>query len=187
MSVALLLVDIQNDYFPKGKMELSNTMEAATNASKILHWFRQNSQNLVHIQHISTRDGSGFFLPNTYGAEFHKTVFPLEGETVIIKHSPNSFLNTNLFEYLKSKDVNELVICGMMTHMCIDATVRAAKDLGFDCTLIEDACATRALTYFDQLVPSKQVHYAFISALNGAYAKISRTNEFLLKHEKAPL
>ncbi|MDP4084364.1 MAG: cysteine hydrolase family protein [Bacillota bacterium] len=182
MGVALLLVDIQNDYFPKGKMELSNTMEAAMNASKLLNWFRKRNQTLVHIQHIAPKEGATFFLPDTLGAQIHQTVSPQEGETVLTKHAPNSFLNTDLYEILTSKDVKKLVICGMMTHMCIDSTVRAAKDLGFECTLIEDACATRSLKYFDQLVPSKQVHFAFISALNGTFAKVMTTKEFLMNN-----
>jgi nicotinamidase-related amidase len=73
--------------------------------------------------------------------------------------------------------VQELVIAGMMTHLCIDATTRAAADLGFKCSLAHDACATRALSFGDNRVPAEQVHYSFLSALSGAYATVQATAE----------
>jgi len=179
MSTALILIDIQNDYFPKGRMELSSPIKAAKNAAKILERFRQDNDNIFHVQHISLQEGATFFLPNTEGAKINEAVLPSDQETIIIKHRPNSFFNTELESKLKESAVSKLVICGMMTHMCIDATVRAAKDLGFECILIEDACATRDLVYQDKVVPAEQVHYAFVSALNGIYAKVVSTDEFL--------
>ncbi|AOZ90939.1 cysteine hydrolase family protein [Paenibacillus crassostreae] len=180
MSTALIIVDIQNDYFPNGKMELSNPEKAAVNAAKVLEWFRQNyKDNIFHIQHIASDPGSGFFLPDTEGVEIHETVLPLEHETIINKHFPNSFLKTELESKLKEKGLTKVVVVGMMTHMCIDSTVRAAVDLGYETTLIEDACATRDLSYQDKVVPAEQVHYAFVGALNGMYANVISTDDFL--------
>ena len=180
MSTALIIVDIQNDYFPNGKMELSNPEKAAVNAAKVVKWFRQNHQdNIFHVQHIASDPGLGFFLPDTEGVEIHETVLPLEHESIIKKHFPNSFLKTELESKLKEKEITKVVVVGMMTHMCIDATVRAAVDLGYETTLIEDACATRELSYQDKVVPAEQVHYAFVSALNGMYANVISTDDFL--------
>jgi nicotinamidase-related amidase len=180
MSTALIIVDIQNDYFPNGKMELSNPDKAAANAAKVLDWFRQNNQdNIFHVQHIASSPELGFFLPNTEGAELHETVLPLEHENIIVKNFPNSFLKTDLESKLRDKGVTKVVVVGMMTHMCIDATVRAAVDLGFETTLIEDACATRDLSYQEKKVPAEQVHYAFVSALNGIYANVISAEDFL--------
>jgi len=180
MSTALIIVDIQNDYFPNGKMELSNPVKAAANAAKVLEWFRQNNKdNIFHVQHIASEAGLGFFLPNTEGVKINEAVFPLEHESIIIKHAPNSFFKTELESKLREKGATKLVIVGMMTHMCIDATVRAAVELGFETTLIEDACATRDLVYQDKVVPADQVHYAFVSALNGIYANVVSTEDFL--------
>lgn len=180
MSTALIIVDIQNDYFPNGKMELSNPVKAASNAAKVLKWFRQNNKdNIFHVQHIASNPGLGFFLPNTEGVQLNETVLPLEHESIIIKHAPNSFFKTELERKLREKRVTKLVIVGMMTHMCIDATVRGAVELGFETTLIEDACATRGLSYQDKVVPAEQVHFAFVSALNGMYANVISTEDFL--------
>ena len=87
MSTALIIVDIQNDYFPNGKMELSNPEKAAANAAKVLEHFRQNNKdNIFHVQHIASDPALGFFLPDTEGAELHEAVLPLEHEHIVIKH-----------------------------------------------------------------------------------------------------
>ncbi|MFB5089420.1 cysteine hydrolase family protein [Psychrobacillus sp. PGGUH221] len=183
MSTALIIVDIQNDYFPNGNMELNNPEKAAANAAKVLESFRKNNKdNIFHVQHIAGDPALGFFLPNTEGAEIHETVQPLETENIIIKHFPNSFLQTDLENKLRENGVTNVVVVGMMTHMCIDATVRAAVDLGFKTTLIEDACATRDLSYKGEVVPAEQVHYAFVGALNGMYCAVESTEDFLQKN-----
>ncbi|HIW33001.1 MAG TPA: cysteine hydrolase [Candidatus Paenibacillus intestinavium] len=180
MSTALIIVDIQNDYFPNGKMELSKPEKAATNAAKVLEWFRQNNKdNIFHVQHIAGDPALGFFLPDTEGVEIHEAVQPVETESIIIKHFPNSFLQTELESKLRKNGVTKVVVVGMMTHMCIDATVRAAVDLGFKTTLIEDACATKDLSYQGKVVSAEQVHYAFVGALNGMYCEVNSTEDFL--------
>lgn len=129
MGIALILVDIQNDYFPTGKMALHHPENAAANAAKVLDWFRKNQKDTIfHVQHIAANPATGFFLPDADGAEIHATVQPQESEPIVIKHAPNSFLRTDLESRLKDKGITKLIVAGMMTHMCIDATVRAAAD-----------------------------------------------------------
>jgi nicotinamidase-related amidase len=176
----LILVDIQNDYFPNGNFELVGMEQAAKNAQKLLQKFRDEQSPIVHIQHISKQPGATFFLPNTKGAEIHESVTPQPDETVIVKHFPNSFRDTSLLENLKNTEVEEVVICGAMSHMCIDATTRAAFDFGFRCTVIEDACATRDLEYEGKTVKAVEVHTAFMAALAMPYAKVASSAEFEL-------
>ena len=172
MQPALIIIDIQNDYFPGGKMELERSAEASLQAATLLERFRSNGLPLVHIQHVSNRPGASFFLPDTDGVLIHANVAPRAGETVIQKNFPNSFRGTKLLEQLHGLGADHLVIAGMMTHMCVDATTRAAFDLGFSCSLAHDACATRSLTFGEQRVPAAQVHGAFVAALSGLYAKV---------------
>jgi nicotinamidase-related amidase len=179
MNTALLIIDIQNDYFEGGRMTLVGAEESSQNAKLILRNFRKKNLHVIHIRHIATRPDATFFLPCTEGSEIHKNVKPIENEKVIEKHFPNSFRETELLDYLKSKKISDLVICGMMIHMCIDATVRAAKDFGFDITLISDACATRQLEINGEITKAKDVHNAFLSALNGFYAKVVGTEEYI--------
>ena len=179
MKTALLLIDIQNDYFEGGTMTLVGALQASENAALLLERFRSLHLPVIHIQHIATKPGATFFLPETAGAEIHNNVLPKANERVIVKHFPNSFRETELLDYLNENKISELMIAGMMTHMCIDATTRAAKDLGFICTLAGDACATRNLEINGEKVKAADVHNAFLAALNSTYATIVSTHDYL--------
>ena len=98
-----------------------------------------------------------------------------------MKNYPNSFLKSELKQVLDEKGVEELVIVGAMSHMCIDATTRAASDFGYKTTVVHDACATRDLEFRGQMVPAAQVHATLMSALAFAYATIVTTDEYLAK------
>lgn len=181
MKTALMVNDIQNDYFENGAMKLVGTDNASENARLLIDRFRAESLPVIHIQHIATRPTATFFLPNTNGAEIHENVRSLGQEKVIVKHYPNSFRETELLDYLKSENITNLVICGMMTHMCIDATVRAAKDFGFNIVLIGDACATKDLEINGQIVKSEEVQKSILAALNNFYATVKTTKQYLDK------
>ena len=172
-ATALLLIDIQNDYFPGGAMELAGANEAGANAGKLLAAFRGKSLPVIHIQHVSIRPGATFFLPGTKGMEIHESVRPVEGETIFQKNFPNAFRQTPLLEHLRGTGITNLVIAGMMTHMCVDTSTRAAADHGFACSLAQDACATRALTFDGVQVTAGNVQAAYLAALNGAFAKVA--------------
>jgi nicotinamidase-related amidase len=177
MATALVIIDIQNDYFPGGALELAGSEAAAQNAALLLAAARAHGTPVVHIQHISTYPGATFFLPDTPGAEINPAVAPLPGEQVIVKHYPNAFRETELLNYLRGQGINTLVIAGMMTHMCVDTTVRAAADLGFSCNLASDACATRALEFGGVAVPAEQVQAAYLAGLNRLFANIAPAAE----------
>ncbi|WP_414049094.1 cysteine hydrolase family protein [Macrococcus animalis] len=179
MTTALIVIDIQNDYFPGGKMELTNPEKAAQNAAQLIEKFRQDSAPIFHIQHITEGNAVPFFIPETEGVEIHSSVKPLDNEPVIIKHTPNSFFNTNLEEKLKQAGVTDLVIVGMMTHMCIDATVRSAMEHGYKVKLANDACATTDLPIGNTTVAAEDVHNAFMAALNGMYAEVVDTKNII--------
>lgn len=179
MKTALLLIDIQNDYFLGGTMELVGSVEAVAAAARLLAAFRKQLWPVYHVQHIANRPNATFFLPGTPGAEIYPGVAPLPGEPVITKHFPNSFRETDLLERLKADNVGSLLICGMMSHMCVDATVRAAFDLGFSCIVAYDACATRDLSFSGATVPAKQVHASFMAALAAVYAQVKGVDEIV--------
>lgn len=179
MSVGLILVDIQNDYFPHGNMELEGSEQAGQVAGRLLDFFRAHGLPVFHIQHIATHPGATFFLPDTTGTEIHQSVSPLDGETIIQKHFPNGFRETDLLQHLQQTDVKQAVIAGMMTHMCVDATIRAADDYGYDCLLAHDACATRSLRFGDRVVSALDVQAAFLAALDGSYGKVMSADNII--------
>ncbi len=180
MNTALLLIDIQNDYFPGGKFELVQPLAAAQRAYMLLQCFRESAGHHVHIQHISTEPDASFFLPGERGTDFHDSVAHFEGEPIVYKHFPNSFRETNLLDLLKGWGIERVVISGMMTHMCVDATARAAADLGFQVIVAADACATRDLKYGDTVVPADQVHKAFLAALEW-YGQVLSSDQILAR------
>jgi len=179
MKEALLLIDIQYDYFENGMMTLVGAERASLHARQILDKFRSENLDVVFIQHIATSPTATFFLPQTKGAEIHVNIKPLPNEKIIIKHYPNSFRETELLDYLKSRNITDLVICGMMTHMCVDATTRAAKDFGFNCMVISNTCATRDLAINGDAVKAEEVQKSFLAAFNGFYATVITAQQYL--------
>ena len=166
--IALLIIDIQEFYFPEGSVPLVSPLEAAINAKELLNEFRNRNLLIVHIRHNASS-----------GEDIHPMVTPLENEEVITKNKANAFIGTNLLDYLHNNKITDLIICGMQTHMCVEAATRAASDYGFNCTVIEDACATRDLKYRDNTIKAIEVHYSTLSALNKTYATIKTTHQFL--------
>lgn len=179
MNTALLLIEFQNDYFPNGRMPLEKSTDACLKAQEALQLYRAKQMQVIHVQHISTRPDAVHFLPCTKGIEFHPNVQPLKNEIIIKKHYPNSFKDTGLLNQLIKNQINHLVIAGMMTHLSVDASVRAAYDLGFSCTVLHDACATKNLEFNNMIIPSQSVHNAFIAALQPLYSNVMSVRELL--------
>lgn len=175
MKRCLIIVDLQNDYFPGGKMALVGIEKAARNAQMLLHQYRKLHLPIVHVQHLSVHPGSTFFLPETDGANIHALLTPLEDESVVQKNFPNSFRDTTLLDILTKGEITDLAIYGAMSHMCIDATTRAAFDLGFGCSVAEDACATKDLVFQERTIAASEVHASFMAALSAPYANVTAT------------
>lgn len=178
MKTALLIIDIQKDYFEGGKYPLVKPLDAAKNAYVLLQCFREHGGQHIHIQHISLEPDATFFIKGDSGSDIHDVVAHFEGEPIVYKHESNSFLNTNLLELLKNWEIERVVICGMMTHLCVDATARAASDLGFHVIVAEDACATRDLNYGDTVISATLVHKSFLAALK-SYGKVMKSEEII--------
>lgn len=178
-STALLVIDIQEFYFEGGRLALVGPVEASEQARTLLDRFRAKKWPVIHVQHLPKGQPSPSPDAGDPQYRIRPNVRPLPGETVIGKHFPNSFRDTELLATLRKAGVTKLVICGMQTHMCVEAAARAAADLGFDVTVVHDACATRALSFDGTDVPAAQVHAAALAALSGTYARVVSTAELL--------
>ena len=176
---ALIVVDIQNDYFPQGKWPLVGADAAADNAVRLIKAFRDAGDSVVHIRHEFTSEEAPFFTPNSEGAKLHPKVINRADEPVVLKHFVNAFRETELKSILDEQDIQELVVVGSMSHMCVDGITRAAADFGYKVTVIHDACATRDLEFNGVNVPAAQVHAAFMAALAFAYANVVSADDFL--------
>lgn len=166
-SKALLVIDIQDFYFPGGKMALTEPEKAAGNAALLLARFREKKLPVIHIRHNSEP-----------GGKINEIVKPLETEKIIRKNEINSFKGTGLNDYLKNLSVDTLVICGMQTHMCVEAAVRAGADLGYKVILVHDACTTRDLIWENKTVKAQDVHLSTLVTLKN-YAVLKSTAEYL--------
>ena len=164
---ALLLIDIQDFYFPGGDAALVEPEAAAEKAALLLADFREKKQLVIHVRHD--------YEP---GGEIHSLVKPLDGEKVITKKEVNSFKDTDLLVYLQENKIDTLIIAGMQTHMCLEAGVRAAHDFGFICFVAQDACATQDLIYRGNIIAAKDVHQSTLHTLR-AYAKIIDVADYL--------
>jgi nicotinamidase-related amidase len=167
-STALVLIDIQDFYFPGGLLPLVHPEEAAEKASRVLKFFREKKMLVVHVKHAASKfDG------------IYSVVQPVEGEKVFTKTEANSFLHTGLDDYLRSNHIRYLVLSGMMTHMCLEAATRAGHDLGYQCMVLGDACATRDLVYQGDTVPADMVQASTLASLDRYYGKVMDVETFL--------
>lgn len=169
-NTALLLIDIQEFYFPGGKWELTDPTLAAKNASLLLEDFRKDGKIVIHVRHDTEPGGN-----------IHELVKPLSGEKIFTKKEVNAFKDTGLLAFLKENKITSLVICGMQTHMCLEAATRAASDYGFSCIVVGDACATRDLTFGERTVTAADVHAATLSTLK-SYAEVTDVESYLMKN-----
>jgi nicotinamidase-related amidase len=185
MTKVLLIIDVQNDYFAGGRMELVGSEAAALQASRVLAHFREQGQPVIHVQHVALSPTATFFLPGTPGVEINSAVAPVGDELVVVKHRPNAFRDTQLKQVLDGLSPDELVVAGMMTQMCIDTTVRAASDYGFAVTLVGDACATRDLEFNGSIAAATDVQTAYLAALDGSFATVVSAEDFILRNLSA--
>ena len=162
---------------PAGRIPLVEPEAAAEAARRALDRFRAAGEPVIHLQHIWDSPDAPFFRKGTEGTEIHPLVAPAEGETLITKDEPNGFLGTDLEETLRARGIDELVVAGMMSSMCVDATVRAGADLGFGMTVIHDGCAAPNLEFGGTSVPGQSVHAAFMAALGSGYATLTSSKE----------
>jgi len=176
---ALVVIDVQNFYFPGGAMALADPLPASLQARRLLERFRAKGWPVVHVQHLPK--GQEAPSPDTGDEPYriHPNVLPAAGETVVGKHHANAFRDTDLLAVLRRAGVKRLVIAGMQTHMCVEAATRHAADLGFEVVVVHDACATRALAFGGVEVPAAQVHAAALAAMSGSYARVVSTDELL--------
>jgi nicotinamidase-related amidase len=173
---AFLIVDIQNFYFKDGKIPLVGSIEASLQAKKILEIFRAKKMPVIHVRHVPLRAET-----SDPAYAINGNVAPWENEKVIVKHYANSFRETELLDELRRDNIKRLVICGMQTHMCVEAAVRAAADYGFEVILPHDACATRNLSFGAIEIPAAQVHAAVLATLSETYARVIKTEDLLVE------
>ncbi len=167
---ALILIDCQNTY-TRGVMELEGVAAALDEAAVLLDRARTAGIPVIHIQH-DDGPGSLYDIEGESGSIVAQ-VAPRNGESVVVKNYPNSFVQTDLDAQLKSIDASNLVLAGFMTHMCVNSTARGAFNLGYAPTVVAGATATRALPGLDgDPVPAKALQTASLAGLADLFAVV---------------
>ena len=167
---ALILIDCQNTY-TYGVLELEGVQAALDEAAVLLERARSAGIPVIHIQHD---DGPG----SLYDVSGHTGAIvdllaPRDGEQVVVKNYPNSFVATDLDAKLKALNAENLVIAGFMTHMCVNSTARGAFNLGYSPTVVAAATATRALPGLDHgEVSAENLQAASLAALSDLFAVV---------------
>lgn len=174
----LLLIDLQKG-FDHPKWGERNNPEFVKNAVKILTHWRASGRPIIHVRHASTEPGSPLS-PDELGYEFYDWASPEEGEMEVVKQVNSCFIGTGLSDRLKERGLNELVVLGLTTNHCISTSVRMAGNLGFDVTLIGDACATFPRRSPDGTEYSADlIHDTALANLHGEFCTVSNTNDLI--------
>jgi nicotinamidase-related amidase len=176
---AIIVVDLQNEYLSSGRLPLVGIEKAVSNAARVIDSARTQGDFLINVRHESPTADAPFFAAGSTNVEIIPAVSPSDDETVIVKQYPNAFRGTGLKAMLDDKGVEEVVVIGAMSHMCIDATSRAAADFGYTVTVVHDACATRDLEFASKTVPAADVHAAYMAALGWGYGRVVSVDELL--------
>lgn len=176
---ALVLIDVQHFYFEGGLVPLVGSVEAAQQARRVLDAFRATQRLVVHVRHVPKNVAIVDGEPADTQYRIRHEVQPRAGEPIVSKRHANSFRDTELLDVLRQAGIRKIVIVGMQTHMCVEAASRAAADLGFEVTVVHDACATRALEFGGTAVPADMVHAGALAAIKGTYGRVISVEQLL--------
>ncbi|MBG4610307.1 cysteine hydrolase [Pseudomonas aeruginosa] len=179
MKLGLVVVDLQNEYLPTGKLPLTGIEHAVANAVRVISHARATGIPILHIRHEADNEAASIFVKGSIGVQIQTAVAPVGNEPVIVKKHINAFRETDLMQQLDAFDVQEILVIGAMSHMCIDAVVRAAVDMGYSVTVLHDACATLDLTFRGVDVPAALSHAAIMAAFEFGYATVKSVDEYL--------
>jgi nicotinamidase-related amidase len=175
---ALIVIDLQRAIdHPSGGQR--NNLDAEKNVAALLHAWRSSQRPVYHVRHDSTEPAS-HYRPGQPGNEFKPEAQPLPGETVIAKRSNSAFIGTDLEARLRAARQTVLVITGVITNNCVEATVRMAGNLGFETFLVEDGCFTFARKdWTGKPRSAAEVHAMSLANLDGEYCVVTRTKDVL--------
>ena len=175
-NASLLIIDAQNEYL-SGPLALSGMDAATANIARLLDAARKARRPVIHIRHLGTV--GGMFDPQGERGAFIKGLEPQGDELIIEKRMPNAFNDTGLQKALENLGSLDVIVCGFMSHSSISTTVRAAKDYGFRCTLVEDACATRDLPTRNGVIPAADVQRTEMAIMNDNFATLALTQDLI--------
>lgn len=178
MKTALLVIDVQNEYFT-GKLNVTYPSGSLANILKAMDASSAGNIPVIVIQHAATSPESPVFRKGSHGWELHPEVASKQHSIIIEKNLPGSFTGTNLEEYLKREQINRLVISGYMTQMCCDTTARQAFHMGYEVIFLSDATGTLSIKNYAGEVTAEELHRSILITQAMRFSKVMETEEWL--------
>ena len=179
-NAALVIVDLQKA-FDNPRFGRRNNPDAEANTGRLLAAWRTTGRPVIHVQHLS-REPDSPYRPGQPGCDFKDEVRPQAGELVVQKSTNNAFIDTGLGPYLDDKRIGTLVVVGVATNNCVEATVRMAGNLGYRTYLVADATATaERIDLAGRVWRAEEIQALTLANLNGEYATVISTEEILAR------
>lgn len=175
---ALLVIDVQNEYFT-GRMPLVYPPGSLENVLRAMDAAIENEIPVIVVQHTAPQPDSSVFIKGTDGWSLHPEVKKRSNSMVIEKHLPGSFTGTDLDAWLKSRDIDTIVIAGYMTHMCCDTTARQAMHLGYAVRFLSDATGTLSINNDTGAVSAEELHKAVLVVQNSRFSEVLTAREWI--------
>lgn len=182
MKRALLVIDVQNEYFT-GKMPVTYPEGSFTNILKAVNEANKSKMPVILIRHGAPHQDAAAFAQGSMGWQIHDEILKREYVRIIDKHLPGSFTDTNLEEFLRGMDIDTIVICGYMTQMCCDTTARQAVHLGFSVEFLSDATGTLDISNYTGKVTAEELHRAILVTQAMRFSKVVSSSDWILELE----
>jgi nicotinamidase-related amidase len=178
-STALIVIDFQLEYFDGGRLPIPNGAAAMAHARQLVAFADAHGMPVFHVQHIGPAGGP-LFAQDGERVAFHPEIQPALHHHVVQKTTTSSFASTDLHTQLRERKIRMLIICGLMTHMCVSTTSRDAKPLGYQVLVAGDACATRDIDAWDGgTIGHAELHRAALTELSDSFAEVLTTERIL--------
>ena len=179
-NAALVIIDLQKA-FDDPRYGQRNNPEAEANTGRLLAGWRRTGRPVIHVQHLS-REPDSPYRPGQPGCDFKDEVRPQAGELVVQKSTNSAFVDTGLGPYLEDQGIHTLVMTGVATNNCVEATARMAGNLGYETYVVADATATADRTDLAGRVwRAEEIQALTLANLQGEYATVSSTEEILAR------
>ena len=175
---ALLVIDVQNEYFD-GQWPIPEGMAALARIEQAIETSQSVGATVVYIQHAVANPDSGIFVPGSHGFDLHARLQPRSGDPRIVKHYPGSFSQTELEPTLRQRHIDTIVIAGYMTHLCCDTTAREGFQRDFRVLFLTDATATRDGQHATLgTIAHHELHRTTLITQASMFSQVLSTSEF---------
>lgn len=178
MNQALIVIDVQNDYFEGGAMPVTYPANSFDNIKKAIIAAKDHQIPVVYVKHLCP-PGADCFAPDSFGQELHADLIALGGDHIVTKEMISSFHKTDLQDYLSSKGIDTVTIAGFMTQMCCDTTARYAAHMGYHVNFLSDGTGTLDFNNGQGHASAEELHRATLITQAHCFSNVISTDSWI--------